>query len=291
MQFSKRSAEIEAWLAATGTAEHDRRPPSRRVGDPSQQARSEPERLDDGWKVEAESLGWGPAHAEGLVVASMRRNPTEIDDVWRLETVGLDEHGNTEVWERTVTPDEWITDLLRRDLTADRTTFTRPELTTSDRGSGSATVRPSTPSNDSPVTSSLPRTRSPSSKLTYARRHGPPERSSRSSNNSSALSDIAATSRCQTAWSADCWTRGRTSATIERTAVHQICTSTAAVAVLVGPAGTGKTYTIDTIRSIFETAGIAAAGAAPSRRRPGLRCDLLRRWAGRRRDHQGRRLI
>ena len=52
----------------------------------------------------------------------------------------------------------------------------------------------------------------------------------------------------------------------QRTAVDRICKSTAAVAVLVGPAGTGKTYTIDTIRSIFETAGIPVTGVAPSAR-------------------------
>ena len=38
------------------------------------------------------------------------------------------------------------------------------------------------------------------------------------------------------------------------------------MAVLVGPAGTGKTYTIDAIRAVYEAAGIPVRGAAPSAR-------------------------
>ena len=225
----------------------------------------EPECFDAVWKLEAESLGWGPAQAEGLVVAVHAAQPGRDRDVWRLETVGFDEHGNADVWERTVTPDEWITDLLRRDLTADRTTFTHPDLTTAiaKRLGDGATVdtierltRPSSP----------PRTPSPSNKPTCGRRHGPAARCSTSSNASSAPSDIAATSSCQTASVGGLLDTRTDLGDDQRTAVQQICTSTAAVAVLVGPAGTGKTYTIDTIRTIFETAGITVIGAAPSAR-------------------------
>ena len=46
-----------------------------------------------------------------------------------METVGFDEHGNPDVYERTVEPEEWIADLLRRDLTNDRSTFTRADVT------------------------------------------------------------------------------------------------------------------------------------------------------------------
>ena len=128
--FSKRSQQVEAWLEATGTPNTIPGRHAAVLATRRNKPEREPECLDAVWKLEAESLGWGPAHAEGLVVAAMRRNPTEIDDVWRLETVGLDDHGRVDTWERTVTPDEWIADLLRRDLTADRTTFTQPELTT-----------------------------------------------------------------------------------------------------------------------------------------------------------------
>ena len=44
------------------------------------------------------------------------------------------------------------------------------------------------------------------------------------------------------------------------------CGSTDAVTVLVGPAGTGKTFTLDTVRAVFEAAGYRVIGAAPSAR-------------------------
>ena len=205
----------------------------------------EPECLDAVWKLEAESLGWGPAHAEGLVVASMRRNPIEIDDVWRLETVGLDEHGNVDTWERTVTPDEWITDLLRRDLTADRTTFTQPELTTAiakrlgDGASIDTIERLTRHVLASPHTIAVeqadlrPPTWTTREILEVEQRF------------------IGALGHRSDLVVPESFVRGLLDTRTDlgddqRTAVHQICTSTAAVAVLVGPAGTGKTYTIDT---------------------------------------------
>ncbi len=48
--------------------------------------------------------------------------------------------------------------------------------------------------------------------------------------------------------------------------LQRIVTSTSAVSVLIGPAGTGKTYTLDAIRSVFETSGYRVIGAAPSAR-------------------------
>ncbi|MCY7300705.1 MAG: AAA family ATPase [Ilumatobacteraceae bacterium] len=49
-------------------------------------------------------------------------------------------------------------------------------------------------------------------------------------------------------------------------AVQTVCSSSAPVMVLVGPAGTGKTYTVDAVRVAFEDAGRAVVGAAPSAR-------------------------
>ncbi|MGH9155135.1 MAG: AAA family ATPase, partial [Acidimicrobiales bacterium] len=49
-------------------------------------------------------------------------------------------------------------------------------------------------------------------------------------------------------------------------AVRSLTGTTDGVAVLVGPAGTGKTYTLDTIRAAYEAAGYRVQGAAPSAR-------------------------
>ena len=47
-------------------------------------------------------------------------------------------------------------------------------------------------------------------------------------------------------------------------AVRTLAGTNDGVSVLVGPAGTGKTYTLDTIRAVYETAGYLVQGAAPS---------------------------
>jgi predicted transcriptional regulator len=49
-------------------------------------------------------------------------------------------------------------------------------------------------------------------------------------------------------------------------AVRTLCAGTGAVGVLVGPAGTGKTFTLDTVRDAYQRAGIDVIGAAPSAR-------------------------
>ncbi|HEY5876903.1 MAG TPA: MobF family relaxase, partial [Ilumatobacteraceae bacterium] len=263
--FSKRSQQVEAWLEATGTPNTIPGRHAAVLATRRNKPEREPECFDAVWKIEAESLGWGPAHAEGLVVASMRRNPTEIDDVWRLETVGLDEQGQVDTWERTVTPDEWIADVLRRDLTADRTTFTQPELTTAiarrlgDGASIDTIERLTRYVLASPQTIAVeqPDLRPPTwttREILEVEQHF-----------------IAALGHRSDLVVPESLLRGvldtRTDlGDDQRTAVHQICTSTAAVAVLVGPAGTGKTYTIDTIRSTCEAAGIPVTGVAPSAR-------------------------
>lgn len=52
----------------------------------------------------------------------------------------------------------------------------------------------------------------------------------------------------------------------QASAVRQIAASTNAVSVLVGPAGMGKTFTLDTVGDVFESAGYQVVGAAPSAR-------------------------
>ncbi|MEK7426218.1 MAG: AAA family ATPase, partial [Actinomycetota bacterium] len=49
-------------------------------------------------------------------------------------------------------------------------------------------------------------------------------------------------------------------------AVRTIAAGTAPVAVMIGPAGPGKTFTLDTIRTTYESAGLRVIGAAPSAR-------------------------
>lgn len=90
----------------------------------------EGERLDAGWKREALNAGWGPEHAETLISHSTQTIASDpVAEVWRLAAAGIDETGGVDIFERVVDPEEWIFDLLRRDLTQTSTTFTRFDLT------------------------------------------------------------------------------------------------------------------------------------------------------------------
>ena len=126
--FSKRSIEIDAWLAATGTPET----PETRQAAVLATRRHKPEvehgRFDDAWKAEADAAGWGPDAAERLIGWSQQRAEKTVDGCWRLDTICFDGHGRAEYLERLLDPDEWIADLLRTQLTATASTFTYADL-------------------------------------------------------------------------------------------------------------------------------------------------------------------
>lgn len=261
--FSKRSAEVEAWLAATGTANSGEGRQAAVLATRRNKREQEHMRFDQAWKQEGSELGWGPEMADGLIAASARRNPVDYQSAWRLEATGFDEHGQVEHYERNVTPDEWITELLRH-LTAEQSTFTFPELihavtATLDQGATAETVE------------RLARRVIGSTLVLEV--HADDERRRWTSREIVDIEQrfIAALARTANplasptvvaAMLADRSDLGGD----QRRAVAQILTSTSAVSVLVGPAGTGKTYTIDAIRSTLAATGISVLGAAPSAR-------------------------
>ena len=261
--FSKRSAEVEAWLEATGT-------PATKEG---RQAavlatrRNKPEkehlRLDAEWKAEAEQLGWGPGMADGLIAAAARRNPVDYDSAWRIEGVGFDEHGHAEMIERTVSPDEWIIDLLAT-LTSERSTFTLPDLTEriADRLDAGATVE---------TIERLARRVIASSQVVEVHADDQPRQWTSRELLDTEQRFIDALEQgspppAGTDTVHEALARHGDMGADQRAAVEAICRTTAAVSVLVGPAGTGKTHTIDAIRAVHDAAGVPIRGAAPSAR-------------------------
>jgi conjugative relaxase-like TrwC/TraI family protein len=261
--FSKRSAEVDAWLESTGT-------PATREG---RQAavlatrRNKPEkehlRFDAEWKAEAEQLGWGPAMADGLIAASARRHPVDYHSAWRTETVVFDEHGQAETFERTVAPEDWTAEVLA-ELTRERSTFTFPDLTETiagrlDAGAMVETIERlarrviSSPDTVEVHTDDRPRQWTSRELLDTEQRfiatlhrHTPQH------------IDVDLVDRALV-------DHGELGAD-QRAAVETLTTTTAAASVLVGPAGTGKTHTIDAIRAVHDHAGIPIRGAAPSAR-------------------------
>ena len=262
--FSKRSAEVDAWLAATGTLNTPEGRQAAVLATRRNKPEQEHQRFDTEWKAEAEQLDWGPAMADGLIAATTRRNPVDYTTAWRLETVSFDENGHPETYERTVTPDEWISELLRRDLTAERSTFTYPDLTraVAARLDPGATVE---------TIERLARRVIGSPQIIEVHVDDQPQQwTSRELLDTETRFIAALTTNCAHHLAGDttaaCLAAHVDLGDDQRSAVLAIAASTAAVTVLVGPAGTGKTHTIDTIRTVFEAAGFSVKGAAPSAR-------------------------
>lgn len=261
--FSKRSVEIEDWLEATGTpndpAGRQQAVLATRRGKPE----VEHERFDTVWKAEALAAGWGPDAAETLVAEAGCGRVPGVEEVWRLPVRVDDGAGGSMVVDRVVDPEVWVAHLCR-ELTESDATFTRPQLVQAvaarigdgatmatlervvARTLASTEVVPVGDDGDRWTTAELlaveRRFLDTANNARSATVPVPPDVIDRVISGSPTLGDDQAA------------------------AVRVLAGSTDGVSVLVGPAGTGKTYTLDTIRAVYETAGFRVLGAAPSAR-------------------------
>jgi conjugative relaxase-like TrwC/TraI family protein len=266
-QFSKRSDDIEAWLAATGTP--DTREGRQAAVLATRRHKAELEssscRFDEAWKTEAAEFGWGADRADGLIeAAGASVADDEYEGAWRLDDERVDDGQVTRI-ERLVDPEEWIERVLREDLTAQHSTFTRADLTVAiaarqGPGATAATIervahRFLASEQLIPVATDDDIDRWTSRELfTVERRFA----ATVASNQALAVVPAACADKAFAA---------RPSLGDDQLAsVRTIAASTAPVAVLVGPAGTGKTFTVDTIRAAYQHAGWLVHGAAPSAR-------------------------
>lgn len=251
--FSKRSQEIEDWLAATGTPDS----PEGRQQAVLATRRRKPEvehgRFDDDWKREAIDAGWGPDAAEALVAWYAARHPTPtVDSPWRVADVTFDEHGTPVHVERLVDVDEWIAGLLRH-LTAADTTFTAADLhaAIAHRQGTGATVetieRIAHTVLASPLTIAVGDDRWTSREILDTEHR-------------------FITALRQPASPLPAGAPGDRLGIDQATAVETLVGSPSAVSVLIGPAGTGKTFTVAAIATAYQASGCGVLGAAPSAR-------------------------
>ena len=260
--FSKRTAEIEAWLAATGTPDDPAGRQAAVLATRRHKPEAEHERFDAAWKAEAEAAGWGPDHADALIASSTQRRTPGIAEVWRLPTVDA---ATGEVVDRVVDPEEWIA-VLGRALTEHDSTFTRPDLVQAvaariGEGTTAATVdrmaaRVLASTHILPVADSSGTGRWTTTELLAVERR---------------FLDRAATTRHSRPRVADPYVEQTlaglpTLGVDQDLAVRTLAASTDAITVMVGPAGTGKTFTLDAVRQVFQAAGYRVLGAAPSAR-------------------------
>ena len=122
--------EIEAWLAATGTPDTPEGRQAAVLATRRQQARSGARTVRRRLEGRSRTLGWGPATAER---SDRRQRPPQPGRLRRRRggsrPSASTSTADAEHFERIVDPEEWIADLLRRDLTVDRSTFTHADLT------------------------------------------------------------------------------------------------------------------------------------------------------------------
>lgn len=265
--FSKRSAEIAAWLDDKGRAES----PSARQDAVLATRRGKPEmegeRLDLAWKREATALGFGPEHAEALLHAHPVDAPWSAGS-WQLPetTVGADGAQSTQA--RTVPGEVWMAGLLAGDLLASDATFTLPDLyralaqrlgdgatvTTIDRITAhilaSDQVLPVDASShrdgmDRWTTKAMAATER---RLLDAYAHTDTHHPIDPTAVDAALDAYPTLGRDQSA------------------ALRTLTGSCDSVTVLIGPAGTGKTHTLAAISAAYRAAGLHPVGAAPSAR-------------------------
>lgn len=261
-QFSKRSREIDDWLEATGTPNSPAGRQQAVLATRRNKPEVEHERFDIAWKAEALDAGWGSDAAEALIAAAGDGRVPEAAEVWRLPDRIVTPAGSVVV-DRVVDPEEWVTHLCR-ELTETDSTFTRPQLVQAvaarigegatmatlervvSRVMASPTVIPVGDDSDRWTSAEL---------LAVERRflHTADHARATTSPVPSRVVDrvIAA---------------APTLGVDQAAAVRVLTGTTDGVAVMVGPAGTGKTYTLDTIRAVYEAAGYRVHGAAPSAR-------------------------
>lgn len=264
-RFSKRTQEIDSWLESTGTPDTAEARQAAVLATRRNKPEVEHERFDAAWKLEADEYGWGPAHADALIATAMHRTAADHTEAWRLPTVSIAETGGIERYDRLVDPEEWIETALRQDLTADRSTFTHPDLIAAiaARQGGGTSIET--------LERITRRVIASPHVIAVATADGTPAWTSRELLGierrfiDTITTDTVAVPP-PVRHVEDAIAARPTLGDDQAAAVRMIGTSTAPVMVLVGPAGTGKTFTLDAIRDAYQHAGRTVIGAAPSAR-------------------------
>ncbi|HZA82016.1 MAG TPA: MobF family relaxase, partial [Actinomycetes bacterium] len=256
--FSKRSVEIDAWLEATGTPVDAAGRQAAVLATRRSKPEREHERFDAAWKAEATAAGWGPLEAEALIASAPERSRPGAGEVWRLPVEAED----GVVADRAADPEEWIGHVLRS-LTEHDSTFTRPQLVQAvaariGEGAMVATVERTVArviGSDQVVPIGDDQTR----RWTSLELLGVERR---------LLDTVEEARRARRPVAAGVVDRVLggfpTLGEDQEAAVRVLAGSRDGVSVLVGPAGTGKTFALDAVRQVFQAAGYDLVGAAPS---------------------------
>jgi hypothetical protein len=218
-------------------------------------------RFDDGWKLEATAHGWGPAEAELLVTSAARLVDVAAEpDGKRWHETGRNGTNRTA---SLVEPDQWIAGLLD-DLTAASTTFAYPEVieALAARQGPGATTR----TLERLASQVLASDDAVPVRATGTRRWTSRQMLEREQRFIGHLTTQLASANATEAAISEVLAARPHLGTDQAEAIRLLGRSTSAVSVLIGPAGTGKTFTLDAVRAAIEASGSTVIGAAPSAR-------------------------
>jgi conjugative relaxase-like TrwC/TraI family protein len=262
-RFSKRSQERDAWLAAAGMASTPQGRQAAVLATRRHKPEVEGERFDTVWKAEALDAGWGPEAAEILVTSLSPRPEHPIGARWRLPEWAPGPEGDPVMHDRLVDPDDWAAHLLETELTLPDATFTRPQLVqavAARLGDGATVASVERVTARVLASNHVVPVHDPEVKRWTSRTHLGRERSLLDATHGSRRTRPAVRRRVVEAAIGGRPTLGDDQAA----AVRTVCASTDGVTVLIGPAGTGKTFTLDAIRTAYQQTGHEVIGAAPS---------------------------
>jgi conjugative relaxase-like TrwC/TraI family protein len=262
-RFSKRSQERDAWLAAAGMASTPHGRQAAVLATRRHKPEVEGERFDTVWKSEALDGGWGPEAAEALIASLSPHPESPIEGRWRLPEWVPGPDGDPVMHDRVVGPDEWAAHLLETELTLPDATFTRPQLVqavAARLGDGATVATVERVTARVLASRHVVSVHDPEVKRWTSSTHLGRERSLLDTADGSRSTRSAVPRRVVDAEVR----RRRTLGEDQAAAVRTVGASSDGVTVLIGPAGTGKTFTLDAIRASYEKAGHRVIGAAPS---------------------------
>lgn len=277
-EFSQRHEQIAEWLDEAGKSGAAAAATAQRATRARKQAPADFAAVEADWHARAEAAGWGPVELEQLLASAV---PSAVRDVFVIEDEPW-RHGVRSVTTRMVGFEEWLDWLLDHRVTAHDGTFTRHDLTravtsalpvstsmeiveaTVQRALGSPAVVPLGDHSSQLVIASPEcrviaddRGRTYTSRSLLALEERLVEQLARGVNAGVGVLEHGGVEVAVAA---------STLGDDQAAAVRALTSSGDRISVLVGRAGTGKTHTLGVVRRLYEDAGFAVVGLAPSAR-------------------------
>ncbi len=276
-EFSQRSTQIAEWLQAAGRSGPVATDEAILATRASKQTPADWAVVEAGWRTRADALGWGPTELDRLLAAA---DPVVAPDGCFVVNDDVWSGGESSVVTRVVEFEQWLEWVLETRVTANGGAFTRFDLTQAiastlhgtsvttietmvQRALASPAIVPIGDPAEQPPIRAHNRVVPDDRHLQYTSRtllaieDRLLDHLAAGVNAGSGVLDRAAVEAMITA---------STLGPDQANAIRVLTSAGDRVAVMVGRAGTGKTHTLGTLRTVYEAAGYTVIGLAPSAR-------------------------